>query len=96
MLNETDSHGALTFEIGRAFVPEDAARIHQRIEDVAPGTEVEIDFRQVRECNDFALAALARDIVHGRARVALRGISQHQQRLLRYFGVSTESPTPGA
>lgn len=90
-MRETTADGALTLEIGRSFAPEDAVRIHELIEHAEPGTPVEIDFRQVRECPAFALALLAKDLVGGRARVALRGMSRHQQRLLGYFGV-TEDP----
>lgn len=91
MLRETTAGGALSLEVGRSFAPEDAVRIHELIERAAPGTPVEIDFRRVRECQDFALALLAKDLVAGRVRVALRGMSQHQQRMLGYFGV-TERP----
>jgi hypothetical protein len=88
MLRETKAEGSVTVEVGPSFAPEDAARIHDLIEHSAPGTPVEIDFRQVRECHDSALALLARDLVVGRARVAVRGMSQHQQRLLGYLGVA--------
>lgn len=88
MFRETTAGGALTLEIGQSFAPEDAFRIHELIEHAEPGTPVEIDFRQVRECQDFALALLAKDLVRGRARVALRGMSKHQQRMLGYFGVT--------
>jgi hypothetical protein len=79
----------LTFEIGPSFAAEDAARLHEAIERAAPGTRFELDFHRVRDCHDVALAALARDIAAGRARVALRGVSQHQLRLLGYLGVSS-------
>lgn len=92
MLSESSSEGALTFEVGSAFAPEDAVRIHERIERTAPGTMVEIDLHQVRDCQDVALALLARDIVRGRAHVALRGVSQHQLRVLGYFGVHMGHP----
>lgn len=88
MLHESQAGASFTVEVGPCFAPEDAARIHALIEGAAPGTPVEIDFRRVRECHDSALALLAKDVVAGRARVALRGMSKHQQRLLGYFGVS--------
>ncbi len=79
MLNQSSSDGALTVEIGSAFVPEDAVRIHDLIERTAPGTVVEIDLHRVRECHD----------------VALRGVSQHQLRVLGYFGVHVGEPVAG-
>lgn len=88
MLHETTAGGALSLQVQQAFRREDALRIHELIAGAAPGTAVEIDFGRVRECQDVALALLARDIVAGRARVALRGTSHHQERLLGYLGVS--------
>jgi hypothetical protein len=87
MLREKKADGSLTLEIGQSFAPEDAERIHELIERASPGTPVEIDFRRVRECEGFALSLLAKDLVARRDRVAVRGMSQHQQRLLGYFGV---------
>ena len=87
MLRERNADGSLMLEVGQSFAPEDAARIHELIERAAPGTPVEIDFRHVRDCQDFALALLAKDLAARRARVALHGMSKHQQRLLGYFGV---------
>ncbi len=92
MLSESSSDGALTFVIGSAFVPEDAARIHDLIERTPPGTLIEIDLHRVRDCHDVALALLAKDIVRGRVHVALRGVSHHQLRVLGYFGVHMEQP----
>lgn len=87
MLRETTGDGALALQVLHSFAPEDAVRIHEVVERADPGTAIEIDFRRVRDCQDYALALLARDIVAGRARIAIRGMSQHQQRLLGYFGV---------
>jgi hypothetical protein len=87
MLDETTAGGRLSLQVSQSFVPEDALRIHDLIASAEPGTQVEIDFRRVRECNHFALAVLARDLVSGRVRFALLGMTQHQQRLLGYFGV---------
>ena len=88
MLQETAGDGGVALEVGRSFAQEDAARIHEVIERAAPGTTVEVDFRHVRDCQDYALALLARDLVGTRTRVAVRGMSQHQQRILGYFGVA--------
>lgn len=87
MLRERTAAGSLTLELGQSFAPEDAVRIHELIERAPPGTPVEIDFRRVRDCQDFALALLAKDLVARRDRVAVRGMSMHQQRMLGYLGV---------
>jgi hypothetical protein len=91
MPSETLPDLALTFEIGPSFAPEDAARLHEAIERADPGTRIEVDFHRVRECHGTALAVLARDIAAGRARVALRGLSHHQLRLLGYLGAVAPS-----
>lgn len=95
MLLETLADGALALQIGHSFAPEDAERIHEMVERAAPGTPIQIDFRRVRECQDYALALLARDLVAGRARIDVRGMSQHQQRLLGYFGVRGRAAAGG-
>jgi hypothetical protein len=87
MLDENTAGGRLSLQVGRSFAPEDALRIRDLIASAEPGTEVEIDFRHVRDCNDFALALLARDLAGAHARVALLGMSHHQQRLLGYLGL---------
>lgn len=45
-----------------------------------------VDFSAVRQFNDFAVAVLAQALL-GRAGVKVEGLSMHQIRLLRYFGV---------
>jgi hypothetical protein len=94
MLQEITANG-VSLRVGPRFASEDAARIHDLIERSDPGTPIQIDFARVRDCQDFALALLAKDIVAGRARVAVRGMSQHQQRLLGYFGVPASAAPDG-
>jgi hypothetical protein len=95
MLLESIADGALALQIGHSFAPEDAERIHEVVERAAPGTPIQIDFRRVRDCQDYALALLARDLVGGRARIDIRGMSMHQRRLLGYFGVRAERAASG-
>jgi hypothetical protein len=87
MLDENTAVRRLSVQVGQSFGQEDALRIRELIANAEPGIALEIDFRRVRDCNDVALALLARDLVSGRARVALLGMSHHQQRLLGYLGV---------
>lgn len=83
--------GSLRLTMGTDFLPEDAWQIHELLEKTAPGTRVELDFRRVRDCADFALSLLARDILGGRVLVDMQGMSQHQERVLSYFGVAAAS-----
>ena len=80
------SHRALSVEIGTDFLVEDAQALGDAIASAAPGTEVQIDFRRVRECHAPALARLAEAMRSGRARVALRGASDFHLKLLGYLG----------
>jgi hypothetical protein len=77
----------LQLDVGESFLPDDARRLHAIIEECAPGTVVHIDFRRVRDCPGYALSLLANDMLAGRARVAVHGLSQRDERLLEYLGV---------
>lgn len=77
----------LQLDVGESFLPDDARRLHAIIERCAPGTVVDIDFRRVRDCPGYALSLLANDMMSGHARVAVRGLSQRDERLLEYLGV---------
>lgn len=83
--------GAIRLTMGTDFRPEDAWEIHELLEKTEPGTRVEVDFRRVRECADFALSLLARDILGGRVLVDMQGMTQHQERVLSYFGVTAST-----
>lgn len=85
-VNRLDS-GELQLVMGIEFLPEDAWQIHELLDRAAAGARVELDFRRVRDCHDFALSLLARDILSGRVTFDLHGMSQHQERVLSYFGV---------
>ena len=73
--------------MGTDFHPEDAWQIHEILDRTDAGSRIELDFRRVRDCADFALSLLARDILNGRAVFDLQGMTQHQERVLSYFGV---------
>jgi len=82
---------SLRLTMGSAFLPEDAWQVHEVLERTDVGTRIELDFGRVRDCADFALSLLARDILSGRGRIELRGMTQHQGRVLSYFGVEETS-----
>jgi STAS domain len=53
-----------------------------------PGSRLVLDFSHARAVPDTGLALLARALVKSPERnIALRGLSHHQERLLRYLGV---------
>lgn len=83
--------GSIRLSMGSDFLTEDAWQIHELLEHTDGGTRIELDFRRVRDCADFALSLLARDILSGRVTFDLRGMTQHQERVLSYFGVDPTS-----
>ncbi len=85
-IEPTANRRTLSVEVGPDFVVGDAQELGAAIADAAPGTQVDIDFRRVRECQGPALARLAEAMRSGRARVALRGMSEHHLKLLGYLG----------
>ena len=63
---------------------------------VFPGdAEVYVDLSRVREFHDRAVAMLADVLAVARARVSVRGLRQHQYRMLRYLGVMPSALDPG-
>lgn len=81
----------LRFE-GR-FEASDAWRVHEALGAAGGGWPVVLDFSQVRQFEDSAIALLAPDLVaSGRPRVRMRGLGLHQQRILEYLGVWRTAP----
>jgi anti-anti-sigma regulatory factor len=69
-----------------------ARSIEQMFSMFRPVRHVVIDFGNVREADDAAVATLARTLGAFReSRVTFRGLSKHLRRVLRYVGVRDES-----
>lgn len=84
------SREGLSIDLGSSFVTDEAEDLCRLLAGLEPASPVVVDFREVRDCHDVALSLLARAIVSGPARVALRGTSQHQERILRYLGIAPD------
>ena len=67
-----------------------ARRVEAELLRAAPGDRLLVDLTKVREFHDFGVAVLGRALIECRADVRLRGLRQHQLRVLRYFGVDVE------
>lgn len=68
-----------------------ALRMRDALQLLPRATPVTLDFSALRECHDFALAALLQAVATQGGPVLLtRGLRQHQHRLLRYLGVGEE------
>lgn len=77
------------FDIGSVQV------IQSRIADLPGEAEVYVDLSRVRDFHDRAVAMLADVLAATRARVSVRGLRQHQYRMLRYLGVTPSALDPG-
>ena len=66
-----------------------ALRVEEALLRAGPGDRVLVDLTKVREFHDFGVAVLGRALARCQAEVKLRGLRQHQIRVLRYFGVDT-------
>lgn len=70
----------------------DRASAHELRErlDTEPGGVFVLDFSLVREFADLGVLALAHGLAGAERRLHVRGLGQHQLRMLRYFGVDVE------
>jgi anti-anti-sigma regulatory factor len=66
-----------------------ARHLEEKLLHTEPGDRILVDLTQVREFHDFGVAVLGRALTRCPAEVKLRGLRQHQVRVLRYFGVDT-------
>jgi ABC-type transporter Mla MlaB component len=72
-----------------------ARQVLQVLEKVQEGGEVYVDLTHVRDFHDGAVALLADALVGVKRRVYVRGLRQHQYRMLRYLGVPPSALDPG-
>ena len=86
---------SLLIRLDGAFDLAAAGEIQRVLADSPEGTEVYVDLSQVREFHDRAVAMLADVLAATRARVSVRGLRQHQYRMLRYLGVAPSALDPG-
>lgn len=77
---------------GRRFAVAEAERLAETIAALGPVVRLTLDFSDVREFEDAAVVPLARilrALVPGS--VSLRGLTLHQRRMLKYFGVEQDT-----
>lgn len=72
-----------------------AGEVQRALAESPRETEVYVDLSQVREFHDQAVAVLA-DVVRAAPHsISVRGLRQHQYRMLRYLGVEPAALDPG-
>ena len=80
--------GELLIEVDGVFDVPAAKRVGSLLERARPGDAIRIETSRVSHFQDFGLALLAQALKETRAaRVAIRGLREHQLRILRYFGI---------
>jgi len=86
---------SLVIRMDGAFDIESVQAIQRRLADLPGDAEVYVDLSRVRDFHDRAVAMLADVLASARARVSVRGLRQHQYRMLRYLGVTPSALDPG-
>jgi hypothetical protein len=76
----------VSVHLAEQFTPLEARVLHDVASRGSPGTQLHVDFHDVRMCHDVALLLLAQDIRAGLAQYTLCGLSGHHLRLLGYLG----------
>lgn len=82
------------YRIRGAFDRAGAWALRDRIQS-DPAAEIFLDFSQIRDFSDLAVAVLAHGLTAASRRVAFRGLRQHQLRILRYCGVPVDDRVVG-
>ncbi len=80
------AQGEVVIRIGGTFDARAASRLAGWLVEVPRDDALVLDFTQVRACEDFGLASVAEDL-HARGQLVVRGLTRHQERMLRYLGV---------
>jgi ABC-type transporter Mla MlaB component len=86
---------SLVIRMDGAFDIDAVQAIQSRIEGLPKDAEVYVDLSRVRDFHDRAVAMLADVLAVARARISVRGLRQHQYRMLRYLGVLPSALDPG-
>jgi anti-anti-sigma regulatory factor len=86
---------SLVIRMDGAFDIDSVQAIQSRIEGLPRDAEVYVDLSRVRDFHDRAVAMLADVLTVARARISVRGLRQHQYRMLRYLGVLPSALDPG-
>ncbi len=80
------ARGEVVIRVDGIFDANAATRLAGWLAEVPAAGALVLDFTGVRDCQDFGLAAVANDLAT-RERLVVHGLTRHQERMLRYFGV---------
>jgi hypothetical protein len=85
--------GEVVVRISGGFDATAAAALAACLMEVPRGAELVLDFTRVRFSEDHGLAWLAGEL-GPRLRLEVRGLTRHQERLLRYLGLGARAAPP--
>jgi anti-anti-sigma regulatory factor len=83
------AQGEVVIRIDGTFDAKAASRLAGWLVEVPREESLVLDFTQVRRCEDFGLASVADDL-GARGHLVVRGLTRHQERMLRYLGVELD------
>jgi hypothetical protein len=86
------SQGEVVIRFEGTFDSSEASRLAGWLREVPVQEPLVVDFGAARDCHDHGLAAIASALT-GRTQVTVRGLSRHQEKLLRYFGLDLGGPS---
>jgi hypothetical protein len=84
------ARGEMTIRVDGHFGSTEVHRLAGWLREVPVEEPLVVDFR-AGHCEDRGLATLAGEL-KGRTGVTVRGLSRHQEKLLRYLGVDLRAP----
>lgn len=92
-----DSGSEILIRLDGTFDAVAAWDVRGRLGAMPSGTNVVLDFSQVREFLDLGVAVMASGLTSTAGpHVVVRGLRQHQHRMFRYFGVDLDAPRGAA
>lgn len=81
------AHGEVVIHLDGNLDAGAAGRLAGWLVEVPTHQPLVLDFARVRICEESGLATVARHLA-ARERVAVRGLTRHQERVLRYLGMT--------
>jgi hypothetical protein len=87
----SESSECLTISVEGRFDISAMERVRRELAQVGARSFVQVDITRARDVEDAAVALLAGLMLVRRDRIQVKGLRQHQARLLAYLGVALES-----
>jgi hypothetical protein len=87
LIDALAGRGETVLVVHGTFNRQDLAALERAIAEAGRGARVRVDLHEARNCDDAAIAMLARGLQGSAGDVEVVGLSDHHHRLLRYMGV---------